>query len=248
MNWNLFNRFKRRVSREILVRVNRSPYMLQSNSPIISFTFDDIPISAKNVGASMLNEYGIKGTFYISYNLINKKFFNEHYCSKEDIEFLIQNGHEIGCHTYDHLNSEIVSKIDYEVSIKKNKEAFSSNFFGYKLKSFSYPYGGVNLSGRSVASKYYKYCRTNWPGLNLGLIDTSLLKANSIYSNLNNLDHIAKLIENNAKLNSWLILYTHDISENPSIYGSTPIFFRRVIDLAIHSGAKLTTISDALIK
>ena len=39
---------------------------------MVSFTFDDIPDTAANVGAPMIEEYGGRGTFYVAGGLLNQ--------------------------------------------------------------------------------------------------------------------------------------------------------------------------------
>lgn len=41
------------------------------NEPVISFTFDDAPVSAFVNGGNILSKYGMSGTFYISMSLMS---------------------------------------------------------------------------------------------------------------------------------------------------------------------------------
>lgn len=97
---------------KILYRKN---HLLSSDKAIISFTFDDVPKTAVTNGVKIFNNYGIKGTFYLSLELLGGySDVGLPIADRNDIENLISNGHEIGDHTYSHLRAFKVSDEEYE--------------------------------------------------------------------------------------------------------------------------------------
>lgn len=213
--------------------------------PLVSFTFDDFPQSAKTNGSLILNKNRIKGTYYASLSFLNKSSDDEPYFTLQNLSELIQEGHEIGCHTYDHLNAEKSSSKDYLISIKKNLEQFITHFPGENLRSFCYPFGGMNINAKKIASKHFVTARTNRPGINFSITDFSLLKANRIYSSEGSLEIMKKLIDKNIQMKGWLIFYTHDVRPNPSEFGCTPEYFEEVVKYTVNSGSVVKTIKDA---
>ena len=43
-----------------------NPRNIQPDRPLVSFTFDDVPVSATTKGAAMLQSSGGRGTFYVA--------------------------------------------------------------------------------------------------------------------------------------------------------------------------------------
>src|SRR5437016_4105888 len=64
--------FAARVNNRLARHFCAVPYRLPANNPMVSFTSDDIPQSAASAGAQMLEEYGGRGTFYISGGLVGQ--------------------------------------------------------------------------------------------------------------------------------------------------------------------------------
>jgi hypothetical protein len=50
----------------------RRPVKMQNTAPLFSFTFDDFPRSALEVGGKILRAHGVAGTYYVSLELLNR--------------------------------------------------------------------------------------------------------------------------------------------------------------------------------
>ena len=61
-----------RVSNRLARHLRAAPFRLHNTSPMVSFTFDDIPKTAATVGASIVEEYNARGTFYVSGGLVDQ--------------------------------------------------------------------------------------------------------------------------------------------------------------------------------
>jgi peptidoglycan/xylan/chitin deacetylase (PgdA/CDA1 family) len=94
-----------RVSNRLARHLHGAPFRLPGTSPMVSFTFDDIPKSAATVGAPMLEEFDARGTFYVSGALTDQK--SEHWtgASADEITDLHHRGHELACHTFSHTRA-----------------------------------------------------------------------------------------------------------------------------------------------
>ena len=60
------------------------------------------------------------------------------------------------------------------------------------------------------------------PGVNVGRIDLAQLNAVSLETRCWDQDKIEAAIQTVRQGKGWLALYTHDVSDDPSPYGSTP--------------------------
>lgn len=212
--------------------------------PIISFTFDDFPASALRRGGKMLSEHGIRGTYYAALGLMGQNTVVGEMFTPEDLKSLVQHGHELACHTYDHTRVCDVPTPALLAQCEKNRKFASEACDGYECRNFSFPEGVVTVSAKAAMRDVYDTCRTVEPGINTDPVDFSFLRANPIYST-KSLDQIKLRIRENDDLKGWLILYTHDISAIPSVYGCTPEYFSEVLRCAIASTAQILTIGEA---
>lgn len=104
------------------------------NRVIVTISWDDNhPQNLRLV--KLLNQYNIKGTFYLT-----KNHFYSH--SENEIREIAQT-QEIGAHTLTHPKLIEISPILAEEEISGSKNYFES-IIGQKVKMFSYPYGLFN--------------------------------------------------------------------------------------------------------
>ena len=86
-------------------------------------------------------------------------------------------------------------------------------------------------------------CRGIYGGVNGPDLDLNLLRANSLYGDVDRLAHVEELISENERKKGWLIFYTHDVRDNPSRYGCTPALLESALSAAIRSGSKISTVA-----
>lgn len=214
------------------------------SSPLISFTFDDFPRCALTVAGGMLSSHGLRGTYYGSLALMGTTTDVGELFTRRDLDTLIAHGHELGCHTLDHVRCCDVTRRQLLRNCAANAR-FAADILGdYRLRNFAFPQGAVTLSAKHALAPVYDTCRTIEPGLNRNPVDLAFLRAHRIYAN-NNILSLKRAIHQNARRRSWLIFYTHDVARIPSPYGCTPEYFRDILDCAIRSGAEILTIAEA---
>lgn len=214
-------------------------------NPIVTFTFDDFPRSALQGGGALLQEKGLKGTYYASLGLMGQKTELGELFDTRDLQDLVHAGHELGCHTFNHLSCYKVRGIELRRSCEENRRRAENSLAGYRLRHFAFPHGHVTLSAKCRLSKIYDTCRGTQPGVNRDPVDLNLLRANPIDSR-NSLANLKELIASIRHTPGWLIFYTHDIRTNPSPYGCTERHFRDVVSLVNDSGAEVLTLSEAV--
>lgn len=236
----------RKIERKLSLLYYAKPIRLASQTPVISFTFDDVPASAVEVGARILEKYNAAGTFYLSTCLAGQNNLDLPQYKNSDIQKLMDGGHEIGCHTYSHINIQTMKSSQINTDLEQNKSALQEYLGDHDLVSFSYPFGCTSIQAKRVVRQHYATGRGIKSGLNKGFTDLAQLKANAIYSNSHTEQSLTKLINTNLKKKSWLIFYTHDISQSPTPYGCTPELFEFAVKEASKSGAELLCIRNAL--
>jgi len=215
---------------------------------LISFTFDDFPRSAWTAGGRLLMARGKKGTYYGCMGLMgNGSSEVGPLFTREDLYELQTAGHELGCHTLNHTSCYSVSAEDFAKSCAENQRQAASVLDGYPLRNMSFPFGHVSLSAKRMVNSTYDTCRSTEPGINVDPLDVSLLRANPVYSRFG-VENLKQLIVDNARVNGWLILYTHDVAQDPSPYGCTPDHLEEVLDSALESAAEVVTIREASVQ
>jgi hypothetical protein len=97
-----------------------------------------------------------------------------------------------------------------------------------------------------VSSKTPAACRTTAPAMNHGSVDLGALKAQRLYSNAINPEGVTRLIKAAAASNAWLIFYTHDVDEPPTMYGCTPGLFEAALETALAEHCDILPVRNAL--
>jgi peptidoglycan/xylan/chitin deacetylase (PgdA/CDA1 family) len=210
---------------------------------LVSFCFDDFPSSAYAIGGTVLRRHGVRGTYYASLGLLGKDSKMGPLFTMTDIANLISEGHELGCHTFDHLRALSTTAGQYEQSLQKNRDQFRALFPSYELKTFAYPYGNVTLRAKRIASRHYACSRGVAGRVNSGTIDLNLLSAIRLYTGIFDWRWIENALEN---LDGWLIFYTHDVQERPSRFGCSILGFEKVLQKSLRTGAKVLPVREAL--
>jgi hypothetical protein len=75
-------------------------------------------------------------------------------------------------------------------------------------------------------------CRGIDGGINGSTTDLNLLRANSLYGDVDQFAASESLLSENVRRGGWLIFYTHDVRLNPSPYGCTPALLDKTVSLA----------------
>lgn len=231
---------------EILSSVHSCPIPLLDQGPIVSFCFDDFPRTAYTTGGAILKSFGVCGTYYAAPGLMNiTNELGDHF-KQEDIDSLLADGHELGSHTFSHVSCRTVSLQAFESDVLKGRQVIRS-LTGYDTENFAYPFGHASIRSKKRIGALMRSCRGIYSGINDSIADLNLLRANSLYGDINQHSYFESLLAANVSRRGWLIFYTHDVRRNPSPYGCTPALFDQVVTLAVESGCRIASIKDSLI-
>ena len=232
--------------RKVASRFIRRPFGINLKKPVISFTFDDFPRSALLTGGAILNQFGVAGTYYASFGLAGQETASGKIFVIDDLTALLEQGHELGCHTYSHCDSWQTPPQVFEKEINANRDALHSFFPRARFQTFSYPISLPRLSTKSKIAPYFFCCRGGGQKTNVGTADLNLLSAYFLEKARGDLDLIKKLIDENSEARGWLVFATHDISREPTQFGCTPEFFESVVRYAVASGAQILPVVEGL--
>src|SRR5215472_10150827 len=83
----------------------RREMVLDRSVPLISFSFDDAPRSAFEVGGEVVRENGGFATYYVSLGLLNSQTESAPMAGADQLVRAVDVGHELGCHTYHHCDA-----------------------------------------------------------------------------------------------------------------------------------------------
>lgn len=226
-----------------------SRFMVRSIRPsldtaIASITFDDIPISAASVGAQILDEAGLSGSFYVCGGTLSQQNAGVPQASFEQIAELHARGHEIACHTFSHPNASTIPADDFIADIHRNLDYFAKALPAARLNNFAYPYGASTLATKTRSARLFQTCRGTVAGLNSDIADLADLRSVILtdlhFNEQDVLDWIAAAKAENA----WLIFFTHDVSDTPSEWGCRPEQLRFVIEALKSAAVDIVTVAD----
>jgi peptidoglycan/xylan/chitin deacetylase (PgdA/CDA1 family) len=217
---------------------------LPAENKIVSFTFDDFPLTAIENGARLLEAHKVRGTFYSSLGLAGTNSPVGMIGTQRDMLALSEHGHECGCHTFGHINcAESSSEVIREDCLGNQNAA--KQVANLHFDSFAYPYGAFNPSSKRVISSLYRSARTIEPGINVNKIDLAALRSVALADSTG----LKKLRLWLGELNNsggWLIFFSHDVRKTPSEWGCSMGLFERILEESIDKKFQITTVAETI--
>lgn len=104
-------------------------------------TFDDGGLSCAETVAPMLEDFGIRGHFF----MITNRLGEDGYVSREQARQLAEAGHHVGSHTMTHANLRRLSRAERRHELNESKLAIE-NILGQACDSLSVPGGFADRS------------------------------------------------------------------------------------------------------
>lgn len=237
-------RISESIARHTARRFNRKDMCLDPARPIVSFTFDDIPVSAAVSGARCLEDFGVLGTFYVSGDLLEQMSDYGVPCAGvEMIESLAARGHEIGCHSFAHRRVGEMSAMGLREDLARNASILRD--VG-PLQNFAYPYNAPATQAKRILGERFRSARGGLPGINRGAVDLTYLRAVPLQAASIQGLNFEQWIAEACATPGWLVFFTHDVASDPSPYGTTPQVLRSAIRQAQRYGAAVKTVAAAL--
>lgn len=110
---------------------------VETDQKVIALTFDDGPSKHVETILALLNKYKIKATFFLIGNEIEN--------NREETKKIVENGHQIGNHTYSHKRMVLKSPSFIRQEIEKTDALIRESGFVGEI-DFRPPYGKKLLS------------------------------------------------------------------------------------------------------
>ena len=242
----MWSEARARVSHKLATHVRVEPFRLCNETPIVSFTFDDIPKSAVTAGARILEEHGVTGTFYIVGNMVGADQPEWTMADAGDIAALHSRGHEIGCHTFTHRRACDLDAASMTAEIEQNRQYLCSLSPSINPRNFAYPYGYGSIGRKQQLAETFQSCRSIVRGVNNGETDLQFLKAMPLIDCETDRDEIERAFDAAESTNGWLIFYSHDVADDPSRYGCSPALLNHALEAASRRNIPVLNMAEAL--
>ena len=225
--------------------LHRRPFVIDTPHPVISFTFDDFPQSALRTGGRILNQFGLAGTYYASLGLTGEDGPTGRIFASQDLARVLEEGHELGCHTFSHCHSWNTPPRDFELSVIENRAALARVVPGAAFRTLSYPISHPRPRTKLRMAQHFLCCRGGGQTINAGTADLNHLSAFFLEKTRGQIDAVKQIIDDNRQARGWLIFATHDVSPTPTPFGCTPEYFERIVRYAVESGARILPLATA---
>ena len=164
----------------------------------------------------------------------------------DDVVAAHAQGHEIGCHSFDHRNMSLVKTAELEQSIRRNAEFVKALLGDVIMTSFAFPFGTISIRTKRLMSRHFAACRGIRRGINAGLFDLSNLKSVELIPEILEKYSVGQFIQEAKARNGWLIITTHDVSSSPSPWGCTPQLLQSVVSALVSNGIEILPMKHAL--
>lgn len=223
----------------------RSRKILEGRA-VASITFDDFPKSAWTNGGTVLAEFGVRATYYTAGSFCNRTVRGIEYYDHSDLEGLRGHGHEIACHGFGHRPTTHLSNAELSEDMARNQAFLAPFLDGATACSFAFPFGEVSLRTKRFYSTRFSNARGVYPAINQGHADISLLSALSLEERSWRPAFVANAIASAKEHGGLLVFYTHDVSNEPTEYGSRPSVLKNVLQWLAAAKIPVMPIGEAV--
>lgn len=232
-----------KVRRKVARFVAQKPARFAFDRPTLSISFDDAPVSAVRAGAEILEAAGVRGTFYISAGLCGRDSPMGEYAGMDEVLRVAAAGHEIGCHSYSHLDCGRSPADVIACDVDLNAATLAEH--GLTTETFAYPYGEISPTAKRVLGDRFQALRTVNAGLVAGDADLAGLPGVGI-EGPGGEAKARKWLDKAKGKNGWVILFTHDVRSEPSQWGCTPQVLEGLVKDALADGFQILPVRDVL--
>jgi peptidoglycan/xylan/chitin deacetylase (PgdA/CDA1 family) len=214
--------------------------------PMVSFTFDDVPVSACTRGADALEAAGGRGTYYVATGLMGIQTAHWTLAGPDEIRDLARRGHDIGLHTHDHRPVSALSARDFSEDLAQNRKILREIVPDLVDESFAFPYGINDVRRKFQASRQVRSCRTIRPGVNHGILDLDGVLSVELTDRMIDIEEVQNYLDEAVARCGWVVFFTHDVADRPSPWGTSPALFEAAIQAAKTRDMAIVSVAQAL--
>ncbi len=240
-----FSVLRQRLSSRMSRYLALDPHELNADEPLVSFTFDDAPVTAATLGAPMLEAYGARGTYYIATGLLGQKTEDFALIDADGVRDLHRGGHEIGLHTHDHQRAHVHTPKSFAADLERNRAFLRAIDPTIAPAHFAYPFGAISLSLKRAMPRLAATSRGILSGVNFGRFDAQNIRTVELADKRLTRAELDHCLEETRRRRGWLVFLSHDISKSPSDFGCSPDLFASALDGAAKRGLRFATMSQA---
>jgi peptidoglycan/xylan/chitin deacetylase (PgdA/CDA1 family) len=242
----ILQRLRAKARRTLASKFRRRELPIRTDRALVSFSFDDAPRSALHAGARVLEACGARATYYLSLGLLGTTSELGPIAGHGDVERALAQGHELGCHTFDHCDAYDTATHAYVESVERNRQALAQWLPNEVFSSFAYPKNGATLAVKPALAERFACCRGGGQTFNAGSVDLNLLQACFIDRRARlDLGTLRALIDSNAEQRGWLIFAAHDISNDESAFACTPTLLEALVRHSLGTGSQVLPVAAA---
>lgn len=219
---------------------------IKLDRPIVSFSFDDAPMSAATLGAPILERHGVRGTYYLAGSFFEAREAQPPFMSEEQAQHLAERGHELACHTFAHRRLRNYSRRELSADLDKNAAVLNRlDNRGSERRSFAIPYTMAWPPATLAMRHRYTTIRGGRPGINgAGTFPTNL-KSVELRELPGYIDAAEHWLREQQETRGWLIFFTHHVSDEPLPYSVSPANLESLVEKTLELGFAIKTVGDA---
>lgn len=233
-----------KISRRVTPFLARRVRRFDLERPLVSFTFDDCPVSAIDNGVKPLEGFGWKSTLYVSCGLLGKTNHHGEQICETDILNLHEAGHEIGGHTFTHIDAQSVSEEAFLADIDRNQAKLIE--LGLPAsRTFAYPYGQTLPGLKRKLEERFTGLRGIQPGVHRSEVDLNQIKSVPLFSG-HSIETAKRIIAGLAQSPAWVTFFTHDVRTDHSAWGCSPAELTAIITAVKAIDADVKPVCEAI--
>ncbi|WP_439574514.1 polysaccharide deacetylase family protein [Phreatobacter sp.] len=214
--------------------------------PVVSFTFDDFPLSAATHGAPLLERAGGRGTYYVASGLLDTATEHWQVAGPDVVRDLHARGHEIGLHTHSHRPLPEMRMAAFEADLANNRATLHRLVPDLADTTFAYPFGLTGIAHKRRIGRHVPASRSIQPGINRGSVDLDFLLAHELIDAFLSPAEVSALIDDTSRNGGWLIFFSHDVSDRPGPFGVSPGLLTHAIAEAGRNDLAILPVRQAL--
>ncbi len=233
---------KGKLRRRVVRLQHRRPAGPRLGAPLISFAFDDAPVSAFTTGARVLERHGARGTYFVCAGTVGQASPVGRLGDRADILHAQATGHEIACHTFSHLDCGRADRATATGDVTRNGATLEA--WGVAPpRTFAYPYGDVGARAKGMLADRFTLARALHPGVIEGGTDLAQAPAVGVEGEDGEAGAL-QWMEQCVRRKAWLILFTHGVEDEAPPYGCTTAAFEHLVAQAVARDFEIVTVAE----
>lgn len=237
--------FELRASRWLARHAVRRRLPLRGGVGVVSFTFDDVLLSACTAGAYVLERRGVRGTYYVAGGLTGGQELGRPCHSLAALRELLAAGHELGGHSHAHVRCDVLTLSQLRAELDRG-DAFLRELGVAGPIDFAYPFGAYAWQAKRLCGERYRSSRSTGGGIQSGWADLDALRSHRLYAAETESGDYASRVAETARAGGWLVVNTHEVEGAPGPYGCTPAALDEAVTLALDLGCRVLPVGAAL--